>query len=277
MSKQTRNSNFRSTAATVVKATGVQEDGVGTTSTTSDPSGLRAPDGTNTPQSSGDAAGKASVDLVKPQAESDQTKTTLVEAENQTPAPVVEAAASGDLPKDDETVDGTGANAGSGLPVFDLSSVLVLTGTASLEHLIRVSAIGKQTLSVIEDVSAIYPRFQKWIGDDNPAEIIAELAEELADTKALSNGFSSFKPTRADADTLIEHLEPGDRHPLTKALFEHWDESRSPVIRITSKEAGFFRGGIRHPAEATDYPIETLSPGQLETILGETLLIVELV
>lgn len=274
MSKQTRNSNSRSTAATAVKATGVSEDGVGTTSTTSDPSGLRAPDGTNPPPKSGDAAGEASADLVKPQVNSEYTEAAKVEAENRTPAPNLEASALGDMSADHIVKVEPSANAGSVEPVFNLEGILIATGTASFDDLLYAASLGKRTVSLIEEIVAIFPELDR----ETPAEIIEALLEEAtALMLAADHAASIGRTTGTSSENAIEQRQPGASHPLTKAVLDNWDEARAPVIRITSKEAGFFRGGIRHPAQATDYPIRTLSPDQLENILGEALLIVELV
>ena len=232
MSSKTRNSRSSSTAATAVTATGVPQDAVATTSSASDPSGLRAPDGTNSDEGDASAA-----------------------------APSTEAS-QGDA-------EGTGANAGSDLPAADLASVLVATGTASLEHLIRVSAIGKQTLVIIEDISSKASRYQNWLGEEEPAQIIVALVEEVD----LLYRTIDLLEEKADED---EPLVSTEKHPLTRALLSSWSETRQPVIRITSKVAGFRRGGIAHSAQA-DHPIRTFTPDQLEAILGEANLTVELV
>lgn len=232
MSKTPRKNNSGSTAATVEKTTGVPDDVVVTTSTTSEPSGLRAPDGAN----------------------SDENDATPVDPSTE--------ASQGDA-------EGTGANAGPDLPAFDLDGVLVATGTASLEHLIRVSAIGKQTLVIIEDISSKSPRYQNWLGEEKPAEIIVALVEEV---DLLYRTIDLLEEKAEDDEPLVS----SEKHPLTRTLLGNWRETRQPVIRITSKVAGFRRGGIAHPAQA-DHPIRTFTPDQLEAILGEANLTVELV
>lgn len=67
------------------------------------------------------------------------------------------------------------------------------------------------------------------------------------------------------------------RFPLTVAMMEGHSKETPPVLRVTSKRAGFWRGGISHPAAATDHPALSLSPAQAEAILGEPMLVVEII
>ncbi|WP_421357811.1 hypothetical protein [Agrobacterium rosae] len=256
MSKQTTNIKSRSTAATVEKATGVQEDGVGITSTTSDPSGLRAPDGTNTGPA--DNAGSA---------DDQNSKGHDKTGEASAAAPVASEPSQG-------AATGTGANAGSVQPTFDLDGVLIATGTASFEDLLHAASLGKRTVSLVEEIVVLFPELDR----ETPAEIVEALLEEATALKLEVGGIASFGgsagTTSQDGD---EELKSGANHPLTHTLLKDWDETRAPVIRITSKVAGFRRGGIAHPGHAVDHPIRDLSPDQLETLLGEPNLTVELV
>ncbi|OPY15616.1 MAG: hypothetical protein A4E66_00020 [Syntrophus sp. PtaB.Bin001] len=47
------------------------------------------------------------------------------------------------------------------------------------------------------------------------------------------------------------------------------------MIRITSKQEGFRRCGMAHPATATEYPSDKFSKKELEILKGEPTLIVE--
>lgn len=49
------------------------------------------------------------------------------------------------------------------------------------------------------------------------------------------------------------------------------------MIRITSKQAGFRRCGVAHPATATEYPNSKFSANQLETLQAEPMLVVEVI
>ncbi|KGE00999.1 hypothetical protein [Rhizobium sp. YS-1r] len=79
----------------------------------STPSGENGPDGSNTPSDSGDAAGEASAELVKPQVNATPTEAILAEAEKAKPAPEAEASASGDAT--DEKFDLATIMAASGI------------------------------------------------------------------------------------------------------------------------------------------------------------------
>lgn len=47
------------------------------------------------------------------------------------------------------------------------------------------------------------------------------------------------------------------------------------MIRITSKQTGFRRCGVAHPAEPTDYPDDRFTMGELEALKAEPMLVVE--
>ena len=49
------------------------------------------------------------------------------------------------------------------------------------------------------------------------------------------------------------------------------------MIRITSKQDGFRRGGIAHSASPTDYPDSRFTAKELETLKAEPMLVVEVV
>jgi len=170
------------TAATTSANAEAQDDAVAT-STASTPSGTNGPDGTNstnTPPSSGDAAEEASANSVNTQTNAENAETTTVEAANGTSSPETEASVSGTSSNASQgEADGAGANAGSAQPALDLSNILALTGTSSLEHLIRVSAIGKEALVDIEALSSEFPRYRGWLEACDAELIIPALIHEL--------------------------------------------------------------------------------------------------
>lgn len=49
------------------------------------------------------------------------------------------------------------------------------------------------------------------------------------------------------------------------------------MIQITSKQAGFRRCGIAHPAVVTEYPDATFTSAQLEALKNEPMLVVQVV
>jgi len=48
------------------------------------------------------------------------------------------------------------------------------------------------------------------------------------------------------------------------------------MIRITSKQDGFRRCGTAHPKEATEYADDRFTPGELEILSNEPMLVVDL-
>ena len=49
------------------------------------------------------------------------------------------------------------------------------------------------------------------------------------------------------------------------------------MIRITSKQAGFRRCGVAHPAAPTDHADDAFTPAQLEQLQAEPMLLVEII
>lgn len=47
------------------------------------------------------------------------------------------------------------------------------------------------------------------------------------------------------------------------------------MIRITSKRDGFRRCGVEHPAQPTAHPDDRFTPGELERLKAEPMLVVE--
>lgn len=47
------------------------------------------------------------------------------------------------------------------------------------------------------------------------------------------------------------------------------------MIRITSKQAGFRRCGVAHPAEPTDHPDDRFTAKELAALKAEPMLVVE--
>lgn len=140
-----------------------QNDAVATTSTVSTPSGSNGPDGTNTGPA--DANGSVS-DQKQDGAGHDQTGAVSAAA---SVAPFTEPS------QGDE--DGTGANAGS--VSKEITAVLKVDASSAAETL-KLAAIGGKLLEIIVDVARDYPDLQEWIGSDDPAGIVRELADEVA-------------------------------------------------------------------------------------------------
>lgn len=75
------------------------------------------------------------------------------------------------------------------------------------------------------------------------------------------------------------------RHPLALAAIRAWAGaagsagrlSAGPVIRIAAQRGGFRRSGMAHPVAATDHAVERFTPDELERLLGEPMLVVELI
>lgn len=68
--------------------------------------------------------------------------------------------------------------------------------------------------------------------------------------------------------------------PRTAELLGDWRATEGhdhPALRVTSKVAGFRRGGMAHPAEPVDHPVGLLQPHQIEAFLDEPMLVVELI
>lgn len=296
MSKPTTSTKkSRSTAASAETATGVQQDDVVTTSTASDPSGLRAPDGThpaNTPASSGDAAGDASADLVKPQVNADHTGTIKATAANETPMPEVEASASGTIANASQgDADGAGANAGSIQPDPALGALLDLVAASSAAEVLHFFNLGKEFKATLRKLvnEGLVPRNYLYV--TTPLDAFIDLAEKqhLVPAASPSERFTDLD-INAVADQVGEHAEryasmtreDFERDfPLSFALLSSLTETRTmenpPLVRITAKRDGFRRAGIVHSSKAVDFRPGELSPEQLEAILSEPLLTVEVV
>lgn len=302
MSKPTTSTKkSRSTAPAVdletVKTDGTQDDAAVTTLAASGPSGLRAPDGinsTDTPPSSGDAAGDASADPVKPQVNSDHTDTVLVSAENRTPMPEAEASASGIMSNASQgDAAGAGANAGSEADTMAgaVNSLLIASGAATVEQLLYLFSLGRQFRETLHELVHEGLVSEFYIRSTTPVDAFRDLAEKqrLVPAPPPSELFAELK-INAVADQLGEHAEryasmtreEFERDfPLSFALLSSFTELRSmenpPLVRITSKRDGFRRAGIVHSSRPVDFRPGELSPEQLEAILAEPVLTVEVV
>jgi len=47
------------------------------------------------------------------------------------------------------------------------------------------------------------------------------------------------------------------------------------ILRITARRDGFRRGGIAHPAQPVDHPVDSLTDDQIGAIVAEPMLVVE--
>ncbi|MCZ7933527.1 HI1506-related protein [Agrobacterium leguminum] len=285
MSKPTTSTKkSRSTAPAVnletVKTDGTQDDAAVTTSAASGPSGLRAPDGINTGPA--DAGGSVA----------DQNLTG--EGHDQTDADAATASVNLSTDPSQGNADGAGANAGSASG--ETSAVLKVEDIGHLNETLAMAAIGGKLLEVITEVARDYPELQEWIGSDDPAGIVRELADEIAVLKDIREAAKKQRVDLQDvaqialSETLGEHAdryasmtrEEFERDfPLSFTLLSSFTEIRSmenpPLVRVTSKRDGFRRAGIAHSSKPVDYRPWDISPEQLEAILAEPVLTVEVV
>lgn len=165
MAKTPKNSATAPVASNTTAVQPQNDDGV-TTSLSSTPSGSNGPDGTNT----GPADANGSVADQKQSGEGhDQTGAVSAAAPV---APFTEPS------QGDE--DGAGANAGS--VSQEITAALKVDASSAAETL-KLAAIGGKLLEIIVDVARDYPDLQEWIGSDDPAGIVREMAEENATLK----------------------------------------------------------------------------------------------
>jgi hypothetical protein len=210
MAKTPRNS---ATVPVALNTTAVQSqnDAVATTSTAPTPSGSNGPDGTNT----GPADANGSVaDLNQTGVGHDQTGAVSAAAPV---APSFE-------PSQGEA-GGAGANAGS--VSKELTAVLTVDASNAAEAL-RLAAIGGKLLEIIVDVARDYPELQEWIGSEDPAGIVRELAEDNAalrewrEKKRASAGDDEKRYFDITTSVRLDgHLfEAGKELPLTRKQHE---------------------------------------------------------
>ncbi|MGY5789058.1 hypothetical protein ACXHXM_02005 len=108
-----------------------------------------------------------------------------------------------------------------------------------------------------------------------PALTVATAAANPEVVASTSGTSSSDDPAAGYAQELFER-----DYPLLAAELEAWGwlaGGPAPVLRIKAKQAGFRRGGLAHPTEAVDHDLQAFSPAQIEAILGEPMLVAELV
>ncbi|UDF29832.1 UNVERIFIED_ORG: hypothetical protein LHK14_00470 [Roseateles sp. XES5] len=234
-----------STAATIApnasetNAAGVSTDAAAT------PPGLSDPGGTNSPASSGVAAGEASANPVKPH-DQDGTSTPgmVPDATNSQSAPAAEAMASGDPVKQPEPSQGDAAS-GAGNPAGPAGAASDFTG--ALTPFEPGGLIGHETA---------------W----HDFGIGIDLARG-PDVGAISwrEGFTAMS----------------DTHPHTYRFFARLLEEEPEIVPtaliVTSKTNGFRRGGVVHSPSGTTFAPGDYTPEQLEAWLGEPELTVEIV
>lgn len=81
----------------------------------------------------------------------------------------------------------------------------------------------------------------------------------------------------------LDELPPEEfrwRWPRLTAALEDLSNagaSTAPLLKVSAKVAGFRRGGMAHGVEPATYPLESLHPDAVEAILGEPMLVAELV
>ncbi|MGD9476141.1 hypothetical protein [Shinella sp. G-2] len=209
------------------------------------PPGLSDPGGTNTPASSGVAAGEAPTNPVKPHDE-DGTSTPGMapEAANGQSAPEAEAAASGGLVEQPEPSQGDAAS-GAGNPA----------GPADRPAEQGLSTLTFRTGGFVE------------FGSNAPAFTTGVDLATAQDVGVISWGdrFAALS----------------DSHPHTYRFFSRLIEEEPEIVPtslfVTSKTNGFRRGGVVHSPSGTTFAPGDYTPEQLEAWLGEPELTVEIV
>lgn len=81
----------------------------------------------------------------------------------------------------------------------------------------------------------------------------------------------------------LDGLSPDEfrvRWPRLTAALENLSKAGAktePLLKVSTKAGSFRRGGMAHGVEPTTYPLESLHPDAVEAILGEQMLVAELV
>lgn len=84
-----------------------------------------------------------------------------------------------------------------------------------------------------------------------------------------------FDVTGEELSALWEEIQVSDENDAPVATPPAGTKISRSMIRITSKVPGFRRGGMAHPAEPTEWPLEIFTDEQLDQIEVEPNLIVE--
>ncbi|WP_349433576.1 hypothetical protein [Pararhizobium sp. A13] len=103
----------------------------------------------------------------------------------------------------------------------------------------------------------------------NPASLSPAISDD--ERRAIAVSFN------VHPEWAIEEDEFRSLYPLTVEAIGSHRTASEPMLRITSKKAGFWRGGISHAAVATDHRALALRPAQIEAILAEAMLVIEIV
>lgn len=81
----------------------------------------------------------------------------------------------------------------------------------------------------------------------------------------------------------LDGLSPEEfrvRWPRLTAALEDLSKAGAktePLLKVSTKAGSFRRGGMAHGVEPVSYPLESLHPDAVEAILGEPMLVAELV
>lgn len=240
--------NRKSSAAKESVSSEPQQDDTATAppvaETVSGPAGSQMPAGDNTrSESSGDAVGEASAELVKPH-DKDGTPTPVIvtEATNSQSGPEAEASASGsESPSQGDAAGGTGANAG---PAISLAEVLAEAGADDVGELLYFAGFGKQLVELVAPLGV------------DPATVL---------TGFEPGGFVGVDPARPGSDvTAMGVFSPGEGYRSFGGL------------RVKSKRDGWRRAGIVHSKAGHDFRPDDLTPDQVRLIVNDHNLIVEL-
>lgn len=210
----------------------------------SGPAGSQMPAGDNTPgESGGDAAGAVTAAPVKPQTAQEPDEAMVAEAASPAPAtPEVEASASGtESPSQGDAAEGTGANAGPAISLFD---VLAEAGAEDVGELLYFAGLGKR---LADQFSTLGADPDVWLsGHESGAYVGVDWGKPGSDVTALGV------------------LSP--------------DEGYRPFggMRVKSKRDGWRRAGIVHAKAGREFAADELTPEQVRLIMSDPNLTVEL-
>lgn len=254
------------------------------------PPGTSEPGGTNTrSEESGDAAGETSVELVKPQENAEPTPAIPVGAAPGENDPEAEASAFG-INSTNTSEGGEAEEVGAGDPASPAAALV--------KSVFGRFGFTAEELASIDD------------GSETAEDIVGRELEALGYAMVrrvpgyttLVSGTPFAHPSIATAD-LASTDEPAETlhgadigqgnsrwvgwddefrraYPLLSDAIATWRKTSdvsTPMLRVTSKEDGFRRGGVAHSKTPRDFNPGELMPDQIEAFLAEPMLTVEIV
>lgn len=152
------------------------------------------------------------------------------------------------------------------------ASTLASSAATSLDTVLQeASVLAAATAAATRDaLSTNTPESEAANGEaGNSASLSPAISND--ERRAIAVSFN-VHPDWAIEEDLFRSL-----YPLTVEAIGSHRTTSEPMLRITSKKAGFWRGGISHAAVATDHRALALRPAQIEAILAEPMLVTEIV